>query len=76
MLDTGPEGYGLGIGTMPPGSEPGAYYGHNGGIDGFLSYMAGDPETGDMIIVLSNDMAVDPGWAADQVMEVLTGPAS
>ena len=75
MLDVGPEGYGLGIGTMPPGSEPGGYYGHGGAIDGYLSFMAGDPETGDIVIVLSNDMTVDPEWAASEIIDGLADTA-
>ena len=72
MLETGPEGYGLGIGTMPPGADPDAFYGHGGGINGFNSFMAADPQTGDVVIMLSNSDRTDSIWAGAQILDALT----
>jgi D-alanyl-D-alanine carboxypeptidase len=72
MLETGPEGYGLGIGTMPPGADPDAFYGHPGGINGFNSFMAADPKTGDIVIMLSNSDRTDSVWAGAQILDALT----
>ena len=72
MLDTGPEGYGLGIGTMPPGADPDAFYGHPGGINGYVSFMAADPQTGDTVVVLSNSNDNDSVWAGAQIVEALS----
>jgi len=71
MLDTGPEGYGLGIASTDlmlgsVGSD--AFYGHNGGIPGYISFMAGDPETGDIVVLLSNNEARDPHAAAAEIL--------
>ncbi len=69
MLDVGPEGYGLGIGTMPPGSEPGAFYGHNGSIHGYNAFLAADPDTGDTVVVLSSVLDQDPWWAFEAILD-------
>mgnify|MGYP001812012087 FL=1 len=69
MLETGDEGYGLGIGTMPPGSDAGAYYGHNGEIHGYSAFMAGDPATGDMAIVLSSVLDQAPWWVFEAIID-------
>ena len=68
MLDSGPEGYALGIGTMPPGADPGGFYGHNGGISGYISFMAANPDTGDVVVILGNDEVVDANWAGEQIL--------
>jgi len=71
MLDTEPDGYGLGIGSTDlmlgnVGSK--AFYGHNGGIPGYISVLAGDPETGDIVVLLSNSEALDPHAAAAEIL--------
>ena len=71
MLSTGPEGYGLGIASTDlmlgsVGSD--SFYGHNGGIPGYISFMAGDPETGDIVVLLSNNEALDPHAAAAEIL--------
>ena len=71
MLDTGPEGYRLGMASTDlwlgsVGSD--SFYGHNGGIPGYISLMARDPETGDIVVLLSNNEALDPHGAAAEIL--------
>ena len=63
MTEAGPDGYGLGLGVLdhPSGTR---FYGHDGGIFGFTSFVAFDPSTGDTVVVLSNnDEVVAPDIA-------------
>jgi hypothetical protein len=71
MLDSGPEGYGLGIastGLWLGGVGSDSFYGHSGRITGYVSVMAGDPESGDMVILLSNNEALDPHEPAAEII--------
>lgn len=81
MLDTGEAGYGFGVMTDgyalgDLGSDT-TYYGH-GGVHplGHRSFAAGDPESGDFLVVLTNAIDSVPeefaqdivrAWAADDV---------
>jgi D-alanyl-D-alanine carboxypeptidase len=58
MTTVGPDGYGLGLGSgeFEPGHPD---YGHNGEIFGYLSFMAIQPDSGDVIVVLVNNDQID-----------------
>jgi D-alanyl-D-alanine carboxypeptidase len=62
MTEAGPDGYGLGLGVLdhPSGTR---FYGHGGGIFGYTSFAAFDPNTGDTVVVLTNNDEV----VADEV---------
>lgn len=60
--------YGLGLGEVP--FEDGKAWGHGGGIAGFLSFMAYVPETGDAVVVLTNNDSVDPSAVVEQLVAV------
>jgi D-alanyl-D-alanine carboxypeptidase len=63
MTEAGPDGYGLGLGILdhPSGTR---FYGHDGGIPGYASFAAFDPNTGDTVVVLTNnDEVVAPELA-------------
>lgn len=73
MLDVGPEGYGLGIASVLPDLGSSSFYGHNGGILGYVSFMAGDPESGDVVVVLSNNATSNPQWAGSEILRAWAG---
>jgi D-alanyl-D-alanine carboxypeptidase len=54
MTTLGPEGYGLGLGgfVLPDGTQ---MYGHEGGIFGYTAGAIHDPNTGDTLVVLTNN---------------------
>lgn len=67
MTTTDPDDYGLGIGllALPSGTE---LYGHDGDIPGYLSLMAIEPVSGDVLVVLTNNSALQPFDLAEQVL--------
>ena len=66
MIDTGTSGYGLGLFAARLGdNEPG--YAHNGAIPGFSSTMGISPQSGDMIIVLTNNDLLTADQVAPQI---------
>jgi D-alanyl-D-alanine carboxypeptidase len=66
MTDTGASGYGLGLFAARLGdNEPG--YAHNGAIPGFSSTMGISQESGDMIIVLTNNDVLTADQVAPQI---------
>jgi D-alanyl-D-alanine carboxypeptidase len=63
MTEAGPDSYGLGLGVLDHQSGT-RFYGHNGGIFGYTSFAAFDPNTGDTVVVLTNnDELVAPDLA-------------
>ena len=68
MTATGPERYGLGLEAfdMPSGER---FYGHGGAIDGYTSVMGFNPDTGDTLVILTNNDAVIAGRLAEHVIE-------
>ncbi len=59
-------GYGLGL--FPIGFPTGMAIGHGGGIPGFTSIMGIQPETGDLLVVVSNDDFDDANELAQRVV--------
>ena len=57
-------GYGLGIFTIA------GYWGHNGGINGYSTYMVHNPET-DTTIVTATNLSTNQGGGADQIFLAL-----
>ena len=59
MTMTEPDEYGLGLGyiVLPSGT---ALYGHDGEIFGYLSFMAIEPLTGNTLVILTNNGALQP----------------
>lgn len=65
MTDAGPDGYGLGLGIFDHHSGT-RFYGHDGGMPGYASFVAFDPSTGDTVVVLTNnDRVVAPELASN-----------
>ena len=67
MTEAGPDGYGLGLGVLdhPSGTR---FYGHDGGIFGYTSFVAFDPSTGDTVVVLTNN---DEVVAAELALNII-----
>jgi D-alanyl-D-alanine carboxypeptidase len=67
MTTTEPDGYGLGLGSLdlPSGQR---LYGHDGDIFGYLSFMAIEPNTGDTLIILTNNYDLHPFELAEQIL--------
>jgi D-alanyl-D-alanine carboxypeptidase len=67
MIMTEPVGYGLGLGSLdlPSGQR---VYGHDGGIPGYVSFMAIEPNSGDTLIILTNNDDLDAFAFADQIL--------
>ena len=68
MTSTGPKGYGFGLEAyqFPSGAR---FYGRLGGIDGYTSAMAFDPDTGDTLVVLTNNDMIYAGDLAGQIID-------
>ena len=67
MTTTEPDEYGLGIGllVLPTGTR---LFGHEGGIPGYLSLMAIEPVSGDILVVLTNSDDLQPVELAEQIL--------
>jgi D-alanyl-D-alanine carboxypeptidase len=75
MIEGGPHGYGLGLGILdhPSGTR---FYGHDGGIPGYTSFAAFDPNTGNTVVVLTNnDQVVAPELAETIIDNWFATPA-
>ena len=75
MTETGPDGYGLGLGILdhPSGTR---FYGHDGGMPGYTSFVAFDPTTGDTVVVLTNNDEVVAPELALNIIDWWTTSAS
>ena len=67
MTTTEPDEYGLGIGllVLPSGTQ---LFGHEGDIFGYLSLMAIEPNSGDTLIVLTNNNELPPFDLAQHIL--------
>lgn len=69
MTDTGADGYGLGLFVAQLGADnPG--YAHNGAIPGYSSTMGISPESGDVIVILTNNDQLVADLLAPQILSV------
>jgi D-alanyl-D-alanine carboxypeptidase len=68
MSSLGPEGYGLGIGglVLPDGTQ---VYGHEGGIFGYTAGAIHDPNSGDTLVVLTNNDLVAAPEVGFRILE-------
>ena len=66
MTAPGTDGYGLGLEVLglPSGRT---FYGHRGEVVGYLSFAGIEPTTGDSIVVLTNNVALQPTALSDQL---------
>ena len=67
MTTTDPDGYGLGIGLLELESGT-RLLGHEGGIPGYLSFMAIDPISGDICVVLTNNTELPLSELTEQIL--------
>lgn len=68
MLTTGEGGYGLGLHLVPPDATASEFYGHGGGIPGYGTFLAADPETGDAVVVISTAEGANPFSVGDEIL--------
>jgi D-alanyl-D-alanine carboxypeptidase len=66
MTDPGVDGYGLGLEVLglPSGRM---FYGHRGEVIGYLSFAGIEPESGDSIVVLTNNAYLQASALSDQI---------
>ena len=67
MTASDPDGYGLGLGTLDLASGT-RLYAHEGDIFGYRSFMAIEPNTGDTLIILTNNSELQPFELAEQIL--------
>lgn len=69
MTATGADGYGLGLfaAQLGPGQDG---FAHNGGIPGYSSTMAINPESGDTLVILTNSDALVADRLAPRIINV------
>jgi len=68
MTTPGPDDYGLGLGVLEI-SAGRRLYGHDGQIFGYLSFMAIEPGTGDTLVILTNNDALQPSELAERILD-------
>jgi D-alanyl-D-alanine carboxypeptidase len=66
LTDPGEDGYGLGVEVLglPSGR---IFYGHRGEVVGYLSFAGIEPESGDSIVVLTNNPYLQASALSDQI---------